>query len=315
MRVLILGGTSFVGRTIVEDLLARGHTPTLFNRGRTGAGLFPGVERLVGNRDSGTYGALDNLSWDAVVDVCGYVPRHVEEALAALGDRFGRYVFISTAMVYDHCNVQGEITESSPRLPAHDGPEHLDDESYGPMKVACEDALLAQLGDRLSVVRPGWVVGPRERSELLTYWVRRAAGTGRVAVPERMDRPVQVMDVRDLARLVVLLVEQDLPGPFNAVGPFPDTSFVELVRTCGDAELVAVSEGELDFPLLFPDPAWDVMLRISPAAALAAGMPRTPLAQTIADTRAWDRDRGEPPLRNGLSEEEEREALANAATG
>jgi 2'-hydroxyisoflavone reductase len=183
------------------------------------------------------------------------------------------------------------------------------------MKVACEDALLAHLGDRLSVGRPGWVVGPRERSELLTYWVRRAAGTGRVAVPERMDRPVQVMDVRDLARLVVLLVEQDLPGPFNAVGPFPDTSFVELVRTCGDAELVPVSEGELDVPLLFPDPAWDVMLRISPAAALAAGMPRTPLAQTIADTRAWDRDRGEPPLTNGLSEEEQRKALANAATG
>jgi 2'-hydroxyisoflavone reductase len=119
MRVLILGGTSFVGRTIVEDLLARGYTPTLFNRGRTGAGLFPGVERLVGNRDIGnrdigTYGALDNLSRDAVGDVCGYVPRHVEDALAALGGRFGRYVFISTAMVYDHNNVQGEITESSP---------------------------------------------------------------------------------------------------------------------------------------------------------------------------------------------------------
>ena len=113
MRVLVLGGTSFVGRTIVEDLLARDHTPSLFNRGRTGAELFPDVERLVGDRDSGDYEALHGLSWDAVVDVSGYAPRHVEQALAALQDRFARYVFISTGMVYDHQDVQGEITETS----------------------------------------------------------------------------------------------------------------------------------------------------------------------------------------------------------
>ena len=314
MKVLILGGTSFVGRTIVEDLQARGHTPTLFNRGRTGAELFPGVDRLIGDRDTGDYEALHGRSWDAVVDVSGYVPRQVEQALAALGERFARYVFISTGMVYDHQGVEGEITEASPRLAAHHGAEVLDGDTYGPMKVACEDLLLAQLGDRLSVVRPGWVVGPHERAGLLTYWVRRAAGTTRVAVPGRLDRPVQVMDVRDLARLVVLLVEHDLPGAFNAVGPSPGVSFLELVRTCGDAELVSVEHGELDFPLLFPDPAWDVMMRISPAAALAAGMPRTPLSQTVADTRAWDRDRGEPPLTNGLSEDEERTALAQAGS-
>lgn len=313
MRVLILGGTSFVGRTIVEDLLTRGHTPTLFNRGRTGAELFPGVERLLGDRESGDYAALTGGRWDAVVDVCGYVPRQVEQALAALEDRFGRYVFISTGMVYDHLAVQGEITESSPRLAPHRGSELVDDDTYGPQKVACEDALLAQLADRLSVVRPGWVVGPHEKSELLTYWVRRAAGTHPVAVPDRLDRPVQVMDVRDLARLVVLLLEQDLPGAFNAVGPSPSVSFVELVKTCGNADLVPVPQGDLDFPLLFADPAWDVMLRISPAAALAAGMPRTPLSQTVADIRAWDRDRGEPPLTTGMSEDEERAALAQSA--
>ena len=178
MKVLILGGTSFVGRTIVEDLQARGHTPTLFNRGRTGAELFPGVDRLIGDRDTGDYEALRGRSWDAVVDVSGYVPRQVEQALAALGERFARYVFISTGMVYDHRGVEGEITEASPRLAAHHGAEVLDGDTYGPMKVACEDLLLAQLGDRLSVVRPGWVVGPHERAGLLTYWVRRAAGTG-----------------------------------------------------------------------------------------------------------------------------------------
>jgi 2'-hydroxyisoflavone reductase len=120
--------------------------------------------------------------------------------------------------------------------------------------------------------------------------------------------------VRDLARLVVLLVEKDLPGSFNAVGPTPGVSFLELVRACGEAEPVRVPEGDLDFPLLFPDPAWDVMLQISPAAALAAGMPRTPLSRTIADTRAWDRARGRPPLANGMSAEE-RVALALAGAG
>jgi nucleoside-diphosphate-sugar epimerase len=314
MRVLVFGGTSFVGRTIVDDLLSHGHTPTLFNRGRTGADLFPGVERLVGDRDNGSYAAIGGLSWDAVVDVSAYVPRHVEQALAFLQDHFGRYVFISSGMVYDHQVIQGEITESSPRLPPHQGSEHLDDASYGRLKVACENVLLDQLGDRLSIVRPGWVVGPHEKAELLTYWVRRAAGTSQVAVPDRLDRPVQVMDVRDLARLVVLLLEKNLPGAFNAVGPSPGVSFVELVKTCGDAELVPVPQGELDFPLLFPDPAWDVMLRISPAAALAAGMPRTPLSQTVADIRAWDRDRGEPPLTSGLSDEEQRTALSQATT-
>ena len=123
MRVLVLGGTSFVGRTIVEDLLARGHTPTLFNRGRTGTGLFPDTERLVGDRDSDEYTTLTGRSWNAVVDVNAYVPRHVERALAALGDRFGRYVLISSGMVYDLPTIPGEITESSPRLPAHQGPE------------------------------------------------------------------------------------------------------------------------------------------------------------------------------------------------
>ena len=120
------------------------------------------------------------------------------------------------------------------------------------------------------------------------------------------------MDVRDLARLVVLLLEQDLPGAFNAVGPSPAVSFLELVKACGDAALVAVPEGDLDFPLLFPDPDWDAMFHISPAAAHGAGMPRTPLAQTIADTREWDLGRGEPPLNVGMSDEQENALLAQA---
>jgi len=155
MQVLVLGGTSFVGRAIVEDLLARGHTPTLFNRGLTGADLFPGVARLVGDRDSEDYAALAGHRWEAVVDVTAYQPRHVEQAVAALGSHDGRYVFISTGMVYDHDAADGAITEASPRLAPHVDDEVLDDEAYGPLKVACEDALLAHFGDRHSVVRPG----------------------------------------------------------------------------------------------------------------------------------------------------------------
>lgn len=314
MQVLVLGGTSFVGRTITDDLLARGHTPTLFNRGRTGADLFPEVERLVGDRDSGDYAALEGRRWDAVVDVTGYVPRHVEQVAAALNDHAGRYVFISTGMVYDHLVAAGEVDEATPRLAPHRADEVLDNDSYGPLKVACEDALRAHFGERLSVVRPGYVVGPRDPYDRLTYWVRKAAHQRVVAVPERLDRPVQFIDVRDLARLVTELLERDLAGAFNAVGPTPSITFVELVRACGDADLVRVVEGDLDFPLLFADPAWDVMLRISNAAALRGGMPSTPTAQTIADTRAWDVSRGEPALVGGMSEQEESEALRHAGS-
>lgn len=301
----MLGGTSFVGRHIVADLLARGHTPTLFNRGRTGAALFPGVERLVGDRDTGDYATLAGRRWDAVVDVSAYVPRHVEQALAALGDLPRRYLFISTGMVYDDAAASGEITEDTPRLPPHLTSEVVDGDTYGPLKVACEDTLRAALGDRLTMVRPGWVVGPHETTDRLTYWVRRGVRGGPTAVPQRLDRPVQVMDVRDLASLVVLLLEQDRPGVFNAVGPVPAVTFAELLDVCGVTDLVPVPEGEVDFPLLFAEPAHDVMFRISAAAADAVGVPRTPLHRTVADTRAWDDQRGRPPLTAGPTAAEE----------
>jgi 2'-hydroxyisoflavone reductase len=310
MDVLVLGGTSFVGRTIVENLLTRGHTPTLFSRGLTGKDLFPGVERLIGDRDTGDYAALQGRTWDAVVDVTAYVPRHVAEVTSALGGHRGRYLFISTGLVYDHTLASEGLTESSPRLPAHRASEEIDDETYGPLKVACEDDLTALFGDRLSVIRPGWVVGPHDREDRLTYWVRRGARGGRVAVPERLDRPAQLMDVRDLARLAVLLLEKDLPGAYNAVGPTPAVSLGEVIAACGIHDLVSVPGVDLDVPLILPDQSWDVMLQISAAAAHAAGMPRTPLLQTIEDTRAWDLDRGEPPLAGWMTEDEEAALVA-----
>lgn len=309
MDVLVLGGTSFVGRWIVEDLLGGGHSPTLFTRGRTGPDLFPGVRRLVGDRSTGDYAALAGGRWDAVVDVSGYVPRHVTQAADALAGHRGRYLFISTGMVYDHVATRTPITEDEPRLPAHRVSETIDDDTYGPLKVACEDDLLDRFGDRLTRVRPGWVVGPHDRNDGLTYWVRRGARGGPVAVPDRLDRPVQVVDVRDLARLVVLLLEQDLPGAFNAVGPSSAVTLGDLLLTCGVADRVEVPYDEDAFPLLLPDESWDDLLRISPAAAHAVGMPRTPLSVTVADTLAWDRERGLPPLVSGLTDEQERALL------
>ncbi len=306
MDVLVLGGTSFVGRWIVSDLLARGHAPTLFTRGITAPDLFPDVPRLTGDRASGEYGAL--LDHDAVIDVSAYVPRHVAQAADALGS-VGRYLFISTGSVYDRTAAGDGITEDSPRLAPHRASETVDGDTYGQLKVACEDDVLSRWGERATIVRPGIVAGPYDPTDRFTYWARRAPQGGTIAVPGRLDQAVQVVDARDLARLVTLLLEQDRPGTYNAVGPQPDVTLAELITTCAagaDVDLVEL-DAITGFPLVLPDPTWDVMFRRSAAAALAVGMPTTPLAQTARDTREWDEGRG--PLSVGFSPEQEQAAL------
>jgi 2'-hydroxyisoflavone reductase len=237
MKLLVLGGTSFVGRAIVEDALASGHTPTLFSRGKTGSDLFPDVEKRIGDRDAGDYGALADGSWDAVIDVTGYIPRHVAQAGDAIGDRGGRYLFISTGSVYDRAQGSDGMTEDTPRLAPERGTEEITGETYGPLKVACEDDVLSRYGDQATIVRPGIVAGPHDPTDRFTYWVRRASRGGRVALPGRPEQPVQVVDARDHARLVVLLLEQDRPGTYNAVGPWPAVTLQQLVETCAAAAL------------------------------------------------------------------------------
>jgi 2'-hydroxyisoflavone reductase len=311
MDVLVLGGTSFVGRWIVEDLLARGHAPTLFSRGRTGADLFPDVPRVVGDRDSGNYAGLADGRWDGVVDVSAYVPRHVQQATDVLRDRASRYLFISTGSVYDRNASSDGIVESSPRLPAYRDSEVIDGDTYGPLKVACEDDALSLWGDAATIVRPGIVAGPHDTTDRFTYWARRAAKGGRIAVPGRLDQPVQVVDARDLARLVTLLVEKDQAGTYNAVGPWPSVTLGELIDACAAGsthELVRVPD-QPGFPLVLPDPSWDVMFRRSAAAAHEVGMPKTPLSVTAHDTLMWDHERGEPTLLEGFAPEREIELL------
>jgi len=314
MRILVLGGTSFVGRAVVDRARSAGHELTLFSRGRTGAELFPGVERRVGDRQSGDYASLADGRWDAVVDVSGYVPRHVQQAADALRDRVGRCLFISTGSVYDVAQAPAsDLSEDSPRLAPERGTEDVDGDTYGPLKVACEDDVAALWGASGTVVRPGIVAGPHDPTDRFTWWVRRAARGGRLAVPGRLDQPVQVVDAGDLAALVVALLEDDRPGTYNAVGPAEPVTLGELVQVCAQAagttvDLVPVPV-EPGFPLVLADPSLDPLFRRSAAAARAVGLAATPLPVTAADVLAWDRGRGEPPLSVGLTPEREAELL------
>jgi nucleoside-diphosphate-sugar epimerase len=305
MRILVLGGTWFVGRAIAEDALHAGAEVTLFGRGKSGNDLFPELTRLRGDRDTGDYAALRDGRWDAAVDVTGYVPRHVGQAMDALGDRVGRYLFISSHAVYRHEGLRPGSDEDAPRRTPVRDTEELDNTTYGPLKVACEDDVMARYGRRATIVRPGKVAGPHDWQDGLTYWVRRAARGGRVAVPGAPGQPVQVIDSRDLARLVVQLIADDRPGAFHAVGPAEPVTLGGLIETCARVagtrvELVPVPPdlAPQPFPLVKTD--WATQQR-SPARALAAGMSATPLEVTTADVLAWDRERGEPPLTRGFS--------------
>jgi nucleoside-diphosphate-sugar epimerase len=314
VRILVLGGTSFVGRAIVEDALRTGADVTLFGRGKTGPDLFGDLARLIGDRDTGDYAALGAGRWDAVVDASGYVPRHVGQAMDALGERAGRYLFISSHAVYQHDGVGPGSTEDTPRRPPVRDTEELTNDTYGPLKVACEDDVVARYGARATIVRPGKVAGPHDWQRGLTYWVRRAARGGRVAVPGDPRQPVQVIDSRDLTRLVVRLLTDDRSGAFHAVGPATPVTLGGVVETCArvagtevDIVPVPMAMAPPFFPLVRTD--WPAQQR-SPARARAAGLPATALAVTAADVMAWDRQRGEPPLDGGFSPEQEQAVLA-----
>jgi 2'-hydroxyisoflavone reductase len=306
-----------VGRAIVADALRTGAEVTLFGRGKTGTDLFPGVTRLIGDRDTGDYAAPREGSWDAVVDCSGYVPRHVGQAMDALGERAGRYLFISSHAVYQLDGIGPGSTEDTPRRPPVRDTEELREDTYGPLKVACEDDVVARYGARATIVRPGKVAGPHDWQPGLTYWVRRAARGGRVALPGDPRQPVQIVDSRDLARLVVQLLTDDRPGVFHAVGPATPVTLGGLVETCArvagttvDIVPVPLSTASSFFPLIRTN--WPSQQR-SPARARAAGLPATPLEVTAADVLAWDRERGEPPLGHGFTPGQEHAVLARHA--
>ncbi|HZE05500.1 MAG TPA: NAD-dependent epimerase/dehydratase family protein, partial [Solirubrobacteraceae bacterium] len=230
MRLLVLGGTTFLGRHVVEAALARGHAVTLFNRGRTNPELFPGVERRVGDRDGGLE-ALAVGTWDAVVDTSGYVPRIVDASARLLEPRVGRYVFVSSVSVYADLSRPG-VDEDAPLAALDEDTEEHRGPAYGALKALSEHAVQKVYGRRATVVRPGLIVGPWDPTGRFTYWPTRVAAGGEVLAPEPRRGPVQLIDARDLAAWIVHLVEGDVAGVFNAVGPERPLTMQQLLEVC-----------------------------------------------------------------------------------
>jgi 2'-hydroxyisoflavone reductase len=323
MRILVLGGTQFLGRHLVEAALARGHDVSTFNRGRTRPELFPGVERLVGDRD-GDLAALEDGSWDAVLDTSGYVPRIVRASAELLEPRAGRYLFVSSISVYADVSRPG-VTEDAPVAQLEEETEEHRGPAYGPLKALSEQVAQEVYGDRATIVRPGLIVGPWDPTGRFTYWPARVAAGGSVLAPEPREQPVQVIDGRDLAEFCVRLVEDGTGGVFNATGPAEPLMLEQVLEECrrvaaSGAELVWVpadwlSEHEvapwMELPLWLPGDEYAGFQRIDVSRALAAGLRFRPLAETIADTLAWVRA-GDAPTDApaGLARDKERELLA-----
>ncbi len=324
MKLLVLGGTVFLGRHVVESALARGHEVSLFNRGQSNPGLFPDAEHLVGDRN-GNLNALENREWDAVLDMCGYVPRIVRASAEALQGS-GRYVFISTISVYADPSKQGLTEEDAVGTLEDRSTEEIGGGSYGPLKALCEDAVRDVFGDRALIIRPGLIVGPDDKTDRFTYWPVRLAEGGEVLVPDRFDQPTQFIDVRDLAVWVVDMAETGEFGTYNATGPVGSMTFGELLTRCVSAvgkEVVLVKEsGEFlesnevepwsDLPLVLPyDGSGDGMGTIDIRRAVGKGLTFRPIEETAVDTLAWFRAyRESGSLRAGLGRDRERELLS-----
>src|SRR5436305_15346952 len=225
MRILVIGGSSFVGRGIVASALERGHDVTLFNRGKPAPGAFPDAEHITGDRNS-DLSALQGRGWDATVDVCAYVPAQVRSLLSALGDGAGHYTFISTISVYGQDVADSGFTEDAPLLePCWD--DELTMDKYGELKVACEQVAQELAGDRLLIIRPGYVLGPHDPTHRFTYWVERVAqGTSPMAGPDA-EQPLQGVDARDLGLFTVSQSEAKPVDAFHLTAAEPAPTCAE----------------------------------------------------------------------------------------
>jgi len=326
MNILIIGGTIFLGRHLVEAALACGHTVTLFNRGQHNPDLFPEVEKLRGDRTKiEDLQRLRERHWDAVIDTCGYFPHIVQLSAQTLADYVERYVFISSISVYGEPPATPDINENAEvaRLTS----EHLEnylDETYGNRKALCEQVVEAEIPARTLIIRPGLIVGPYDPSDRFTYWPARLQRGGTVLAPGYPDAPVQIIDVRDLAEWTIGMVENQRVGIYNTTGPSIPLSMRQVLEACREvtgtpAEFVWVDDDFLlshdvtpftDLPLWLPSFA-AAMHQVSVAKAINAGLTFRPLAKTIADTLAWDNTRPMDTKRViGVSAEKETKLLA-----
>lgn len=338
LKILILGGTGFLGPETVEYALARGHEITLFNRGRTNPHLFDNLEKLVGDRDPNVgegLAALKGRRWDGVVDTSGYVPRIVKASAELLGPAVRQYVFISTISVYGMMRDIG-INEDSSVDTMEDETNEEVGRFYGPLKALCEQAAEKAMPGRVTNIRPGLIVGPGDPTDRFTYWPVRIARGGEVLAPGRPSDPVQYIDVRDLAEFIIHALERDVTGVFNANGPAAPTNIAEVLYGCkavcgGDAQFTWVDADFLaanraapwsHLPLWIPPTdGYEGFHRVDCSRGITAGMTFRPLAETVKALLNWHRatrpveyEFGARDERNrmrpGLSAAREKELLA-----
>jgi len=302
MKLLIIGGTRFLGRAIAAHALDRGHELTLFHRGQSNPELFPEATHILGDRD-GDLGLLDGMSFDACIDTCGYFPRIVRASAEALADKVQQYAFVSSVSVYADPNP--DRTDETAALATLDDPtiEEITGESYGPLKALCEAEVSKVFGERAILVRPGLIVGPHDTTDRFTYWPWRMAQGGAVLAPGRQDRGIQLIDVRDLGAWIVTLVESGASGAFNATSQPGDLTMTQMLDTCvrvagtnakaqwiPDEFLLQHEAGPwMELPLWIPEsaPIAKGFFSFVSDRAIEQGLTLRPLEETIQATLDW----------------------------
>ena len=336
LRILILGGTGFTGPFQVRYALDRGHTVTVFNRGKTHPGELPKeVEQLIGDRN-GQLDALKNRQWDVAIDNPTSVPVWVRDAAQILKGNVDRYVFISTISVFADTSKPG--TDENAPLAKYTGPDAMKESResiiaskfalYGPLKALSEQEAEKWFPKQTLIVRPGLIVGPRDETDRFTYWPVRIDRGGEVLAPGDPGDPVQFIDGRDLAEWVIRMVEQRETGVYNATGPEKTLGIGAMLEG-----IKAANKSKANFTWVKTDfleeqkvapwsdmPVWvpprgeeGGMARISIQRALAKGLTFRPLAETARDTLAWFKSQSaerQAKLKAGLSPEREAEVLA-----
>ena len=328
LRILMLGGTGYIGPHMVSEFLRRGHQVSLFNRGRTNEGLFPDLETLIGDRDGGL-DVLKGRQWDAVVDNSGYVPRHVADSARLLSPAVSHYVYISTISVY--ATFAKPSDENSPLGTIPDETvEEVTGETYGPLKALCEARARAEMGDdRLTVLRPTYICGPGDRTDRFSYWPVRTMKGGEMLWPGTPQDPIQIIDVRDLANFTVDCIEKKVTGIYNTVTPVGSYSIGDLMNdsvavTGADMTPVWVSgeflvgselsEGRSIPIWSSPDGTEAGAARVNGQRAFAAGLETRAPRETCRDIVRWWKtlpaDR-QASMRAGLTAESEAKLLAS----
>jgi len=332
MRLLILGGTGFIGPHLVWAAAERGHRISIFTRGRAEADLPEGVEALVGDRD-GDLDALRGREWDACIDNTGYVPRIVRDSAELLRGRVGRYLFTSSRMAYADFRAPDK-TEDAPRGVLEDPTTEDVSSHYGPLKAACEDVVTELYDEAATIVRPTAVAGPGDRSERFTWWARRVRRGGDILAPGAPTDPIQYIDARDLGEFMVRLVERGHAGAFNAAGPHSDMgvgAFLNGLRalTGEPVRLVWMDWETLErmgvrsrreIPMAVPPKIpGETRSPVNNDKSIAHGLSFRPMATTAMDAMAaWDAlPESERPGTSRMTPEQERRAIeaARAAAG